>query len=327
MSKERVLVIGAGGQIGTVLSNALRDVYGIENVIVSDIRQPRKTVIGIFEKLNALDGERLLAIVKKHKITQIYHLAAVLSAKGEQNPRQTWDINMNSLYNVLELARQENLHKIYYPSSIAVFGDNTPKENTPQFTILQPQTMYGITKSTGEQVCQYYWQKYGVDTRSLRYPGLISYQSLPGGGTTDYAVDIFHKAVNNEHFECFLEADTRLPMMYMPDAIRATLELMEAPADQLSIRYSYNMAGMNFTPAELTNEIRKHVPSLTVSYKPDFRQKIAESWISSIDDRVARQDWGWKEDYNLEEMVKDMLENLMKIKNKGLSTYDETSYL
>ncbi|MCP4440800.1 MAG: NAD-dependent epimerase/dehydratase family protein [Aureispira sp.] len=327
MGTEKILVIGAGGQIGTVLSNALRDVYGIDNVIVSDIRQPRETVIGVFEKLNALDGDRLLAIIKKYRITQIYHLAAVLSASGEQNPRRTWDINMNSLYNVLEIARQENLHKVYYPSSIAVFGGNTPKENTPQFTVLQPQTMYGITKSAGEQVCQYYWQKYGVDVRSLRYPGLISYQSLPGGGTTDYAVDIFHKAVNNEPFECFLKEDMRLPMMYMPDAIRATLELMEAPIDSLSIRYSYNMSGMNFTPAELASEIRKHIPKLEVSYKPDFRQGIAETWISSIDDAVARKDWGWKEKYNLEAMVKDMIENLMKIKNTGRSSYNESSCL
>lgn len=327
MSADKILVIGSEGQIGTVLSHALRDTYGIANVITSDINQPRNSVIGYFEKLNILDGERLLAIVKKHKITQIYHLAALLSAKGEQNPRQTWDVNMNGLFNVLEVARQENLDKVYFPSSIAVFGGQTPKKATPQFTVLQPETMYGITKEVGEHLAQYYFKKFNLDVRSLRYPGLISYQSLPGGGTTDYAVDIFHKAVAGEAYECFLERDTHLPMMYMPDAIRATIELMNAPLEKISMHYGYNVRAMSFSAEELAAEITKHIPDFKITYKPDFRQQIAESWVESMDDTYARNDWGWQEEYDLPAMVEDMIVNLKRIKNRGSSEYDEKMFL
>ncbi len=327
MSADKILVIGSEGQIGTVLSHALRESYGIPNVVTSDISSPRNSVIGHFEKLNILDGQKLFEIVKKHKITQIYHLAALLSAKGEQNPRQTWDVNMNGLFNVLEVARQEKLDKIYFPSSIAVFGGQTPKKATPQFTVLQPETMYGITKEVGEHLAQYYYKKFNVDVRSIRYPGLISYQSLPGGGTTDYAVDIFHKAVAGEPYECFLDSDTHLPMMYMPDAIRATLELMNAPADKLSMHYGYNVRSMSFSPEELAAEIKKHIPDFQISYNPDFRQKIAESWVESMNDSYARNDWGWKEEFDLAAMTKDMIHNLLKIKNKGTSEYDEKMFL
>jgi len=325
MQKDKILVIGSEGQIGTVLSHALREAYGISNVITADINPPRKTVIGFFEKLNVLDGKRLTEIVKKYEITQIYLLAALLSAKGEQNPRLAWDVNMNGFFNVLEVARQENIRKIYFPSSIAVFGGRTPKQETPQHTILQPQTMYGITKEVGEHLASYYYKKYKVDVRSLRYPGLISYQSMPGGGTTDYAVDIYHKAVAGESFECFLGPDSRLPMMYMPDAVRATLELMEAPADKLSIHYGYNVSAMSFTPAEVAAEIQKHIPDFEITYKPDFRQEIADSWVSSMDDSLARQDWGWKEEYDLATMTKEMIRNLRK-ENQN-KEYNETNFL
>lgn len=325
MGKEVILVIGANGQIGTVLSEALRANYGIANVITSDLNPPRGNIIGHFEKLDVLNAKRLHDIVKKYGVTQIYHLAALLSAKGEQNPRLTWQVNMDGFYNVLEVARTEGVKKIFHPSSIAVFGGQTPKHNTPQYTILEPSTMYGITKKAGEDLANYYYQKFQVDVRGLRYPGLISYQSMPGGGTTDYAVEIYHKAVKGEEFECFLKEDTRLPMMYMPDAVRATLELMEAPVDQLSMHYAYNLHAMSFTPGEIAAEIRKHVPEFKVTYKPDFRQKIAESWIETIDDSMARNDWGWKPEYNLESMTADMIENLSK---PGIAQkYDETQFL
>lgn len=310
MPKDNILVIGSQGQIGTVLTEALRERYSSNQVIASDINVPKQATNGPFEQLNILDGDGLHHLVKKHNITQIYHLAALLSAKGEQNPRQTWNVNMNGLFNVLEVARQENLDKVYFPSSIAVFGGQTPKKATPQFTVLQPETMYGITKEVGEHLAQYYYKKFGVDVRSLRYPGLISYQSLPGGGTTDYAVDIFHKAVAGEAFECFLERDTALPMMYMPDAIRATLELMEAPVEKLSMHYGYNVRAMSFSPEDLAKEIQKHLPDFKISYHPDYRQQIAESWVESMDDSYARNDWGWQEKYDMAAMVKDMLLHL-----------------
>jgi len=325
MSADKILVIGSEGQIGTVLSQALRETYGVANVITSD--PPRNNTIGHFEQLNVLDGDRLLEIVKKYKVTQIYLLAALLSAKGEQNPRQTWNVNMNGLFNVLEIARQENVRKVYFPSSIAVFGGQTPKKATPQFTVLQPKTMYGITKEVGEHLAQYYFTKFGLDVRSLRYPGLISYQSMAGGGTTDYAVDIFHKAVAGLPFECFLERDTHLPMMYMPDAIRATMELMEAPLHQISMHYGYNVRAMSFSPEELAAEIQKHIPTFKINYKPDFRQEIAESWVESMDDSYARNDWGWQEQYTLPAMVEDMIVNLKRIKNEGSSEYDEQLFL
>ncbi len=320
MRTDKILVIGSEGQIGTVLSHALRKAYGTNNVITSDIKPPKKQPIGQFEQLDILDGARLLELVKKHKITQIYHLAAILSATGEKNPRLAWNINMTGLMNVLEVTRQENLAKVYFPSSIAVFGGETPKQNTPQHTILQPQTMYGITKEVGEHLAQYYHNKYGVDVRSLRYPGIISYQSLPGGGTTDYAVDIYHKAVAGEPFSCFLKPNTRLPMMYMDDAVRATLELMEAPVADLSIHYAYNVGAMNFTPAELAAEIKKIIPTFEITYQPDFRQQIAESWVESMDDSLARKDWHWQEQYNLKGMTKDMIHNLRLLqKNRELA--------
>ena len=327
MRADKILVIGSEGQLGTVLSDALRNVYGASNVITSDINVPKNNYAGCFEQLNILDANRLFEIFKKHKITQIYHLAALLSAKGEQNPRQTWNVNMNGLFNVLELAREQNLDKVYFPSSIAVFGGKTPRKATPQFTVLQPETMYGITKEVGEQLAQYYYTRFGVDVRSLRYPGLISYQSPPGGGTTDYAVDIFHKAIAGEQFECFLDRDTRLPMMYMPDAVRATIELMNAPVDKLSMHYGYNIRAISFSPEELAAEIKKYIPDFHIYYKPDFRQKIAESWVESMDDSFARNDWGWKEEYDLSAMTEDMIKNLQLLRSKDTSEYDKKMIL
>lgn len=327
MSKEKILIIGANGQIGSALTKALQQTHGVNSVVASDINNPHKNVIGIFEKLDVLDIERLRAVVRKYSVTQIYHLAAILSAKGEQNPRQTWDINMNALWNVLEIARAEHISKVYYPSTIAVFGDQTPKENTPQFTTMHPATIYGITKQAGEQLCEYYVRRFGLDVRSLRYPGIISYESPPGGGTTDYAVDIFHKAVQNQPYECFLSENTSLPMMYMPDAIRATLELMEAPKEKIKVRYGYNLQGMSFTPAQLAQEIQKHRPDFVVTYKSDFRQAIADSWVSSMDDSQAREDWGWKPQYDLSEMVVDMLANLKAQLEPEAAEYNEMRFL
>jgi nucleoside-diphosphate-sugar epimerase len=257
-----------------------------------------------------MNKEMLHVQVIRQGITQIYLLAAILSATGEKNPHLAWSLNMQSLLNVLDIAKEENLHKIYWPSSIAVFGPTSPKQNCPQQTIIEPTTVYGISKYAGEFWCNYYNQRYGIDVRSLRYPGLISYKSAPGGGTTDYAVEIFHEALDEKRYECFLREDTYLPMMYMPDAIRATIELMEADASKISVRTSYNISGMSFSPKEIAGEIKKHIPEFTISYKPDYRQPIADSWPQSIDDTVARKDWGWKEDFDLASMTKDMLENL-----------------
>ena len=309
MESETILIIGANGQIGTVLSKTLRQQYGNDRVICTDLH-PQENPEGPFELLNCLDRSRLYDLIKTHKVRQIYHLAAVLSAKGEQQPLQTWDINMSGLFNVLEAAKDLGVQKIFWPSSIGVFGPETPRENTPQHTILEPTTVYGISKVAGEHWCQYYFNKYGIDSRSLRFPGIIGYQSAPGGGTTDYAVEIYHKAVKEEAYECFLKEDTRLPMIYMEDAIRAAIELMEAPSDQISIRTSYNLSGMDFTPAEITTSIQKHYPDFKVSYKPDFRQDIADSWSDSIDDSQARTDWGWKPKYDLPSMTTDMIEHL-----------------
>jgi len=311
MRKDNILVIGANGQIGTVLTQALRERYGHDNVIASDIRESKNDT-SPFELLNILEGEELSRIVKKYKINQIYHLAAILSASGEQNPKRTWDINMNGLFNVLNVAKDEELCRVFFPSTIAIYGANTPQFDTPQHTVLDPTTVYGISKVAGENWCQYYNLKYGLDIRSVRYPGVISYQSLPGGGTTDYAVDIFHKAVRGEDFECFLTKDTRLPMIYMPDTIRATVELMDAPSEKIKIRSSYNLASMSFTPEEIYNEIKKHIPDFKITYKPDFRQAIADSWTATIDDSHARADWGWKEDYNISQMTTDMIFQLSK---------------
>ena len=308
MTKATILITGASGQIGTVLADELSKRYGAEAVLQTDIRLP-ETATGQFEVLDVLDAQRLAQLIKSYQVKQVYHLAAILSAKGEQNPKWAWEINMAGLFNILEAAREFGL-QVFFPSSIAVFGGMTPRVNTPQYAVLQPETVYGISKVAGESWCQYFFQKYGVDVRSVRYPGIISYQSLPGGGTTDYAVEIFHKAVKGEPYTCFLQDDARLPMMYMPDAIRATLELMEAPAEKVRIRTSYNLAGMSFTPAELTAEIRRHTPDFQVAYQPDFRQAIAASWPESLDDTPAREDWGWAPAFGLEEMTRDMLEHL-----------------
>ena len=310
--KDKILVIGASGQIGVELTLALRKQYGNNNVVASDLREenPLLTGTGPYVSLDVMNKEMLHVQVIRQKITQIYLLAAILSATGEKNPNLAWHLNMQGLLNVLDIAREEGLHKIYWPSSIAVFGPTSPKVNCPQKTVIEPTTVYGISKYAGEFWCNYYHQRFGVDVRSIRYPGLISYKSAPGGGTTDYAVEIYSEALEHKKYNCFLREDTYLPMMYMPDAIRATIELMEAPADKISIRTSYNISGMSFSPKEIAAEIKKHIPEFKISYKPDYRQAIANSWPQSIDDTVARKDWGWKEDYNLSGMVKDMLDNL-----------------
>ncbi len=314
MVKEKILVIGASGQIGVELTLALRKMYGNANVIASDLREENDLLKGTgpYVSLDVMNKEMLHVQVIRQGITQIYLLAAILSATGEKNPHLAWSLNMQSLLNVLDIAKEEKLHKVFWPSSIAVFGPTSPKQNCPQHTIIEPATVYGISKYAGEFWCNYFHHRYGVDVRSLRYPGLISYKSEPGGGTTDYAVEIFHAALEEKKYKCFLKEDTYLPMMYMPDAIRATIELMEADASKISIRTSYNISGMSFSPKEIAAEIKKHVPDFSITYKPDYRQLIADSWPQSIDDSVARNDWSWKEEFALERMTKDMLENLVK---------------
>jgi nucleoside-diphosphate-sugar epimerase len=309
---EKVLIIGAGGQIGVELTEKLSSIYGSENVVPSDLKDSGTFPGNKFEVLDALDREALFGIVKKHKITQVYHLAALLSATGEQNPMFAWKLNMESLFHVLDLAKEKHISKIYWPSSIAVFGPTTPADNTPQYTVMEPSTIYGISKQAGERWCAWYFNKHGVDVRSLRYPGLIGWKSAPGGGTTDYAVHIFHEALKKERYECFLSADTRLPMMHMEDAIRATIELMQAPAEKIRIRGSYNLSGISFSPKDIAAEIKKYIPDFTITYKPDFRQAIADSWPRSINDSEARSDWGWKEEYDLPKLVKNMLANIKK---------------
>lgn len=312
MIKEKILVIGASGQIGVELTLALRKIYGNANVVASDLREqnPLLEGTGPYVSLDVMNKEMLHVQVIRQNITQIYLLAAILSATGEKNPNLAWNLNMTGLLNVLDIAREEKIHKIYWPSSIAVFGPTSPKQNCPQQTIIEPTTVYGISKYAGEFWCNYFFQRYGVDVRSMRYPGLISYKSAPGGGTTDYAVEIFHEALEEKKYECFLREDTYLPMMYIPDAIRATIELMEAPASSISIRTSYNLSGMSFSPKEIAASIKKHMPEFTISYKPDYRQAIADSWPQSIDDSVAQKDWGWKQEYDLDKMTADMLLNL-----------------
>jgi nucleoside-diphosphate-sugar epimerase len=308
----KILIIGACGQIGTELTQKLRKIYGTENVIASDIRKLNVDVVnsGPFEVINALDFNQIEHLVEVHQITDVYLMAALLSATAEKNPAFAWDLNMNSLFHVLNLAKAGKIKKIFWPSSIAVFGPTTPKENTPQYTIMEPSTVYGISKQSGERWCEYYHNLFGVDVRSIRYPGLISWSSPPGGGTTDYAVDIYHKALENQSYECFLSAETKMPMMYMDDAIAATIQIMQAPAEQIKIRSSYNLAAMSFTPTEIAAEIQKHIPDFTISYAPDFRQKIADSWPASIDDNRAREDWGWNHHFALDNMTVDMLEHL-----------------
>lgn len=317
MSKtETILVIGSSGQIGTELVVRLREIYGSNNIIASDLNQGSKEIMegGPFEILDVLDSKKLSEIVNKYNVTQVYLLAALLSATAEKNPAFAWELNMSGMFNVLNMAKENKISKVYWPSSIAVFGPSTPKQNTPQHTITEPNTVYGISKLAGERWCEYYFNKYQVDVRSLRYPGLIGYKSAPGGGTTDYAVHIFHEAIKNGNYTCFLSENTTLPMMYMPDAIKATIDLMEADAEKIKIRSGYNVSAISFSPKDMAKEIVKHIPGFAISYEPDFRQKIADSWPASINDSKAKDHWGWKPDYDLPGMVSDMIKNLL-IKN------------
>ena len=317
--KDTILVIGSSGQIGTELVNKLRSVYGNSNVIASDIRQKKSDILvesGPFESLDVMDKELLYKIVKKYQVTQVYLLAALLSAKAEQNIELAWKLNMSSLFNVLDLAKEKYIKKIFWPSSIAVFGSTTPNIMTPQHTIMEPNTVYGISKLAGERWCEYYHRKFKVDVRSVRYPGLIGWRSHPGGGTTDYAVHIFHEAIKNKRYTSFLSENTTLPMMYMSDAIRATLEIMDEVAEHIKIRSSYNIAGLSFSPKEIAQEIKKHIPKFEMHYKSDFRQAIADSWPQNIDDSAAFKDWNWKSSVNLQEMTSDMLKNIEKLITK-----------
>jgi nucleoside-diphosphate-sugar epimerase len=312
MGKQKILVIGASGQIGVELTMELRKLYGGANVVAADLREENELLKGTgpYVSLDVMNKEMLHVQVIRQNITQIYLLAAILSATGEKNPSLAWSINMQSLLNVLEIAKDEKLNKVYWPSSIAVFGPTSPKLNCPQHTVIEPITVYGISKFAGEFWCNYYYHRYGLDVRSMRYPGLISYKSAPGGGTTDYAVEMFYQAINEKKYTCFLEEDTYLPMMYMPDAIRATIELMETDPSKITVRTSYNVAGISFSPKELAAKIRKHIKDFTITYKSDYRQAIAESWPQSIDDTPAKTDWGWKTQFDLEKLTSDMLDNL-----------------
>ncbi|MBK9256985.1 MAG: NAD-dependent epimerase/dehydratase family protein [Saprospiraceae bacterium] len=309
MSQPKILITGANGQIGRVLTEELRKIYGDKAVLATDI-QKHHLHNDPFEFLDILNTQRLKEIIEDYQINQIYHLAALLSVNGEWNPLKTWNINLNGMLSLLEISRELNIEKIFFPSTIAVFGTTTPRIDTPQDVPLLPTTVYGISKATGELWCNYYNQRYGTDIRSLRYPGIIGWQSIPAGGTTDYAVEIFHAAIKGETYECFLKEDTRLPMMYMPDAINATIRLMQAPAENINIRYSYNLSAMSFTPGEIAAEIKKHIPDFKIEYKPDFRQGIAESWSETIDDHQAADDWNWKPDFDLAKMTEDMLFHL-----------------
>ena len=314
MMHTKILIIGACGQIGTELTQKLRTIYGNENVIASDIRKLNIDVVnsGPFEVVNALDFNQIEHLVEKHQIDEVYLMAALLSATAEKNPAFAWDLNMNSLFHVLNLAKAGKIKKIFWPSSIAVFGPTTPRHNTPQYTVMEPSTVYGISKQSGERWCEYYHHKFGVDVRSIRYPGLISWTTLPGGGTTDYAVDIYYKALEDKKYTCFLSEETALPMMYMDDAIKATIGIMQVPAEQVKIRSAYNLSAVSFTPKEIAESIKKQIPEFTIDYEPDFRQAIADSWPASIDDSAARKDWGWQHDFDLEKMTAVMLENLAK---------------
>jgi nucleoside-diphosphate-sugar epimerase len=314
MKSDKILILGSCGQIGVELTLALRTQYGNDAVIATDIKEEHSLLKGTgpFYQVDVMDINAVLALVKKEQITQIYLLAALLSATGEKMPLKAWDINMTSLLQVLEMSVQEKIAKVYWPSSIAVFGSTTPKQATPQKTIVEPETVYGISKYAGENWCQYYAKRYGLDVRSIRYPGLISWKSLPGGGTTDYAVDIYLQALAQKKYTCFLSEHTYLPMMYMDDAIRATIELMEAPAERLSTRLAYNISAMSFSPKEIAASIQKHIPDFSIDYAPDFRQQIADGWPQSIDDRLAQEDWNWKAAFDLEKMTATMLENLAK---------------
>ncbi|MFT5102645.1 MAG: nucleoside-diphosphate-sugar epimerase [Candidatus Latescibacterota bacterium] len=310
--KTRILIIGASGQIGTELTAFLRKKYGSHKVVAGDIKEGSNEIMnsGPFEIFDATDYDALQNVVINYEITEVYLLAAMLSATAEKFPMRAWNLNMDSLFNVLNLARDKKIEKIFWPSSIAVFGPTTPKLNTLQRTIMEPSTVYGISKQSGERWCEYYHEKYGVDVRSIRYPGLISYKTAPGGGTTDYAIDIYHKALKHEKYNCFLRGNTSLPMMYIDDAIRATVGIMDAKPEDVKIRNSYNLAAMSFNPEEIAASIRKHVPNFEITYDPDFRQEIADSWPQSIDDREARTDWGWAHEFSLEEVTETMIENL-----------------
>lgn len=311
---RRILVLGASGQIGTELTQKLRELYGNKHVIASDIKEGSQEMMasGSFEILDATNKESILQVIKKYQINQVYLLAAMLSATAEKFPQQAWNLNMNSLLAVLDLAKEKHIQQVYWPSSIAVFGPTSPKNNTPQKTVMEPSTVYGISKLAGEFWCNYYHEKFGVDVRSLRYPGIISWKTKPGGGTTDYAVDIYFKAVQEKKFTCFLSENTRLPMMYMEDAVNATIQLMDAKPTAIKIRTSYNLAAIDFTPKEIANQIKKHIPDFTIDYAPDSRQHIADSWPSSIDDTEARKDWNWKHKFDLQNMTFDILQNLQK---------------
>ena len=309
MKETRILLTGANGQIGTALTKELRKIHGTENVIATDITEPNEDNYP-FDFIDILNKTRLKEYIGDYKITQIYHLAAILSANGEVNPKKTWDVNLNGLLSILNCAVDFDLDKIFFPSTIAVFGNSTPRHNTPQHSSFEPETVYGMSKVSGELWCNYYHKRYGVDVRSVRYPGIIGYQSIPSGGTTDYAVEMFHEAIAGKPYECFLDMDTYLPMMYMPDAIDATIRMMESDTSNISIRSSYNLSAMSFSPAELAKEIRKYYPDFEVKYKADFRQKIAASWSESIDDSQARNDWKWQHNYDIKKMSVDMIKNL-----------------
>jgi nucleoside-diphosphate-sugar epimerase len=317
---KRIMVTGAVGQIGSELTMALRTRYGADNVLATGHKtQPTKQLLesGPFEFINVARRETIEEVIRKYKIDTIYHMSAILSAVGEKNPQLCWDVNMNGTYNVLEAARDHELVRVFVPSSIAVFGPETPRHNTPQDTILTPKTMYGVTKVAAELLCDYYVKRFNVDARGCRYPGIISYETLPGGGTTDYAVAIFFEAVKNKKYECFLKEDTRLPMMYMPDCLKATFDLMDADLGKLKHHADFNVTAMSFSAGELAAEIKKHVPEFTCTYKPDFRQAIADSWPTSLDDSAARQEWGWKPDFDMPKMVRDMLGVLAKRHKEG----------
>ncbi|WCO01538.1 NAD-dependent epimerase/dehydratase family protein [Psychroserpens ponticola] len=311
---SKVLIIGAGGQIGSELTYKLREIHGSNNIVASDINCSNLDIVnsGCFEILDAKDYDAIKNCVEKHTIDTIYLMAAMLSATGEKHPMMAWDLNMNSLFHVLNLAKEGFIKKVFWPSSIAVFGPTTPSINTPQHTIMEPTTVYGITKQVGERWCEYYHKQYGVDVRSIRYPGIISWKTLPGGGTTDYAVEIYHKAILDKTYECFLSEETKLPMMFMDDAINATINIMQAPSENIKIRSSYNLAAISFTPKEIFESIRAQIPDFSMTYNPDFRQAIADSWPKSIDDTTARTDWNWKHKYNLELMTKEMISQLEK---------------
>ncbi len=312
MSPQKTLITGSNGQLGTVIANTLISKFGADNVILSDIKEPTEYYKN-FEYLDILNKKALKETLEKHNITQVYHLAAILSATGEKMPIKCWEVNVDGYLNVLEACRALDIKKIFFPSSIAVFGNDAQKKKVPQNSALNPSTIYGMSKVSGEQWSAYYSNRYGMDIRSLRYPGVIGYQSLPGGGTTDYAVEIFHEAIAHQEYSCFLNADTALPMIYMDDVVNATMMLMQADVEDITIRTSYNLEGSSFTPQEISEEIKKHIPNFKISYAPDERQAIADSWVDSLDDSAARKDWNWKPKFMLTEMVADMIQNLNEL--------------